>query len=359
MKKLDKYIISKFLGTFFYTIILFSAVSVVIDLSDRIDDFLEKGISLSMIITAYYWNFIPHIIFLLSPLFIFIAVIFFTSRLASRSEIIAILASGISFYRLLFVPYFISAFVLVGIQLYANHYLVPNANKARFDFEYTYLKGRYVNRDRNIHMQISPDTYVYMQSFNNRTGTGNRFTLEQIQDKQLIYKLSARRIKWDKEEEHWTLQNYHARAIDGLKETLSTGKEMDTILNLHPSEFEQRIRFKEAMTTPELTAFIAKEVAKGKPNVEFYQVEKHRRTSNPFATFILTAMGLAIASRKTRGGLGSHIFKGIALGAFYLVVLQFSTTFATNGTFSPLISVWVPNILFSFLAIYLVLKAPK
>ncbi len=359
MKKLDAYIIKKFLGTVLFTVLLFIMIAVVIDLSERIDDFIEKGAPFNLIVNNYYANFIPHIVFLLSPLFICIAVIFFTSKLASRSEIIAILASGVSFYRLLFVPYFISAAILVGIQWYANHYWIPNANKERLEFESQYIRKRYVSRDRNIHIQIDPKTFIYMETYNNRDSIGRNFTLERIVNRQLEYKLTAGKIQWDGEKGKWKLSDYYDRSIDGLKEKITEGEKLDTTFNFLPSDFERKIRYKEAMTTPELTAFINKEISKGAPFVEFYEVEKHRRNAVPFATFILTIIGLSIASRRSRGGTGFHIFAGIALCAAFIIFMQFSTTFATKGNLSPLLSVWIPNIIFAILSIYLLLTAPK
>lgn len=359
MKKLDWYIISKFLGTFVFTIILFSVVAVVIDVSERIDDFLENEAPLRLIIFDYYLNFIPYIVFFLSPLFIFIAIIFFTSKLAYRSEIVAILASGVSFYRLLLVPYFISAALLVGVQLYANHFLVPNSNKTRLDFENTYIRNRYVNKDKNIHLQIDTNTYIYMESYSSRDSSGQKFTLEKINDKQLFYKLSAKKIKWNEKKQEWTLTNFSARNLDNLKENLREGKKMDTLLNFHPIDFSRRVNFKEAMNTPELTAFIDRERKKGAPLLQFYEVEKHRRTAIPFGTFILTIIGLSIASRKVRGGMGFHIFLGITISAGYILFLQVSTTFATNGNLSPMLSVWIPNIIVGIISIVLMIKAPK
>ena len=359
IKKLDGYIIKKFLGTFFFTILLFSLIIVVIDVSERVDDFLEKEAPLKLIVTDYYLNFIPHIIFLLCPLFIFISLIFFTSRLAYRSEIVAILASGVSFYRLLLVPYFLSAAFLVALQLYANHYWVPNANKDRIIFENEYIRGTYINSARNIHLQIDPETFIYLESFNNRDNSGRRFTMEKIKDKKMYYKLEAPRIKYDEKKEKWSMNKYMVRTINGLNEKIKEGEKLDTALNLLPQDFDQRTNFKEAMPTPELNRFIEKEIMKGSPNVEFYLVEKHRRTAIPFATFILAIIGLSIASRKVRGGMGLHIFWGIAISAAYVLFLQFSQTFATNGNLSPLLSVWVPNFIFGVLSIYLLWKAPK
>lgn len=359
LKIIDRYIISKFLGAFVFTILLFAAVAVSIDISERIDDFLEHSAPVSEILSKYYLNFVPYIIFFLSPLFIFIAAIFFTSRLATRSEIIAMLAGGISFYRLLLVPYFISAVILVAVQLYANHYFVPNANKIRFDFEDKYVKKKTGATNRNVHMQIAPDTYIYTETFSARDTAGRNFTLEKMINKQIAYKLRAQSLNWIDSTKQWRLQNYVAHSFNNLKETIRAGEVMDTAFNLKPSDFQKKVNLKEAMTTPELKQFIEEEKVKGAPYIEFYQVEQHRRTAVPFATFILTIIGFSIAARKVRGGIGLHLFVGIAISSAYILLLQFATTFATNGNLSPLLSVWLPNALFAVISLVLMYKAPK
>lgn len=359
IKKLDWYIIQQFLGAFFYTVLLFSAIAVVIDISERIDDFIENSAPLGLIVGQYYANFVPYIVFLLAPLFIFISIIFFTSKLAYRSEIIAMLASGISFYRILFVPYFVSAGLLVALQLFANHYWVPRGNGIRIEFENQYVHGKYVNTSNNIHMQIDKQNYIYVENFNMRDTSGRRFTLERFENKKLVYKLSANRMKWIDSTRSWELENYTTRTIEGLRESIQKGAKLDTAIALKPADFDRRTNYKEAMISPRLREFIAQERLKGAPFVEFYEVELYRRTAIPFATFILTIIGLAVASRKVRGGMGLHISIGITISAAYILFLQFSTTYATNGTLSPFISVWIPNLIFGVLAIYLLIKAQK
>lgn len=360
MKKLDKYIVGKFLGTFFFTVLLLCVVIVVIDLSERIDDFLENDAPFNLVVFQYYANFIPHTVLTLSPLFVFISAIFFTSRMAYRTEIIAILASGISFYRILFGPYLFAATLLFALQLYGSHYWVPEANKERLTFEYQYMRGQIVNKDKDIHLQIAPDSYVYLETFILSDSSGRKFTLEQIDSNQnMLYKLHAARAKWNGTKGKWELSNYTERRIDGLKESITTGTNMDTVLNFHPRDFAREKRFKDAMTRSELNEYITKERQRGTPNLEFYQVEKHRRTSVPFASYILSIIALAVASRKARGGMGFHVFVGIALSALYIITLQFSTTFATNGNLSPFLGAWMPNIIFGVIAVWMLVKAPK
>ncbi|MCC7224192.1 MAG: LptF/LptG family permease [Chitinophagales bacterium] len=359
LKILDRYIIGKYLGTFVFAIFLFIAISVAIDLSERIDDFLEYKISFYDAVVRYYGNFIPFIVFLLSPIFVFIAVIFFTAQLANRSEVIAIISGGVSFYRLLFIPYFVSATVLVIIQLYGNHFWVPRANANQVAFQAEKMNKKYTLKDRNVHLQISPDTYIYVETYNNNDSTGRRFTLETRSGRQLVRKIAADKLTWLNDRQQWRLENYIDRRIDSLSEQLRKGATLDTTLALTPQDFDRRIGQKESMTTPELRRYITNEIRKGAPMIEFYQVELHRRTAIPFATYILTTIGLAIASRRVRGGLGWHIAVGMGLSALYVLFLQFSMTFATNGGLSPLLSVWLPNFAFGLLSVLLVWKAQK
>lgn len=359
IKKLDKYIIGKFLGTFSFAVLLFIAIAVVVDISERIDDFIEHSIPFSMVLGKYYLNFIPYIVFLLSPLFIFLSVIFFTSQLAYRSEIVAMLAGGISFYRLLLGPYLVSSIILVAVQLYANHYLVPNANAERITFEENYLRKNKKSSSDKLHLQIAPEQYVYLDYYNIADSSGRDFTLELIEGRTLKEKLYAKKVRWEGKTGSWKLRDYKIRYIDGLDERIESGVEIDTVLMLKPDDLKDLMRFKEAMNTPELISFIAKEKMKGAPNIEFFEVEQHRRTSVPFATFILTIIGFSIASRKVRGGMGLHIFLGIFISAAFIVLLQFSMTFSTKGNLPPLLGAWVPNIVFGIVALLLVWKAQK
>ncbi len=357
MKKLDWYIIKKFLGTFFFTIILFAAVAVVIDFVEKIDNFYDENIPFGEIVVEYYLNFIPFICLMLSPLFIFIAIIFFTSKLAYRSEIIAMMSGGVSFYRILFVPYFVAASLLVGLQLWANHYWVPQSNADRIAFEDQYINKRKTIRDRDIHMQLDREHYIYLESYNMKENVGRGFTLERFKDREIVFKMYADRIAW--KEDKWEFKNYYQRTIKGDDEAIRKGTKLDTTLNLKPSDFGDVVRFKEAMTTPELKRFIEKEKLKGSSFVPFYEVEYHKRNSLPFATFFLTIIGFSMGSRKVRGGTGIHLFLGIAMSAAYVVFFQFSQTFSTQGSLPPFLGAWIPNIIFGVLSIILMLKAQK
>lgn len=362
MKKLDLYIIKKFLGAFFFTVLLFIIISVVVDISEKMDDFMEGGVPFKEIVLGYYANFIPWIVFLLSPVFIFISVIFFTSQLAYRSEIIASLSSGISFYRLLLVPYAIGAFILFAIQYGANHYLVPISNQNRIDFELEWFskkKSKRLGTQKDLHLQVAEDLYLFLGTYDRKDSTGVNFTLERVRDNMLEEKLSARRIRWRGEDETWELGSYTIRTMDGEEETFARGSKMDTAFAFLPKDLTTETYLKEAMITPRLKDYIKEQEAKGAPDIESLKVEQYRRTSIPFATFILTVIGFALASRKVRGGMGLHVLLGFGLSAAYVLMMQFSTTFAINGNLSPFLSVWIPNILFGILSIYLLKLAPK
>jgi lipopolysaccharide export system permease protein len=358
LKKIDLYIIKKFLGTFFYAITLIIVIVIVFDLSEKIDDFIEKKAPLQEIIFVYYINFIPYFVNLFSPLFTFIAVIFFTSRLAFNTEIIAMLSGGISFKRLL-LPYLISAIFLSLLSVYLSNFLIPLANEKRLDFEFTYVRNPQRFRERNVHMQIRPGIFVFMESYNERTGIAHRFSLEQIEHGELNYKLMADNAKWDPDSGSWKVQDYNVRIINGMNEELSFGSEMDTILPFTPNDFIQNLKEMETMKYRELRDFIENEKLKGSEHVKYYEVEKHRRMAFPFATLVLTLIGVALSSQKVRGGTGLHLGAGIAMSFGFILFMQVSTTFATNGNLHPMLSVWIPNILFGIIGAYLLRMTPK
>ncbi|GIV33046.1 MAG: membrane protein [Chitinophagales bacterium] len=358
LKKIDYYLIRKFLVTFFFAIILFSFIATVIDLTEKIDDFIEKSVPLGEIVTGYYLNFLPYIDTLLTPLFVFISVIFFTSRMAYRSEIIAMLASGISFYRML-VPYLIAAGFVAALLFLANHYWVPLANKGRYAFEYTYLSGSHHNAERNFHAQIETNHYIYMENYQPKNMAGYKFSYEIIRDGKLEYKLRADKIEWDAQRQRWIIKNYYARRIGDNGEQITTGTLLDTVFNFHPEDITQKVNVKEEMPTPQLKQYIQTLRLRGASGIEFYLVELYRRTADAFMIFILTLIGVALSSRKVRGGSGLHLAAGVALSASFIVLTRFSTTFATNGNLSPFLSIWIPNLLYGLLAVYLIRAAPK
>ncbi|MCG3166825.1 MAG: Lipopolysaccharide export system permease protein LptG [Bacteroidia bacterium] len=358
MKIIDLYIIKKFLGTFFFTLALIIAIAVVFDISEKIDDFLEKGLSFKTIMTDYYIYFIPYFANLFAPLFIFIAVIFFTSKMASQTEIIAILNSGVSFWRFL-VPYFVAATILVIISLAVNNLIMPPANKHRIEFEHAYIYKQLSFSGRNIHKQIHPGNFVYFESYNSDRNIGYKFSIEQFKDGQLIYKLNADHVKWDSIGNFWVINNWMSREINGLNETLKSGERKDTVLNLYPKDFKRKVNLIETMDYFELNEFIEQEKMKGSDLIEVYLVEKYRRISMPFATFILTLMGVSLSSRKVRGGIGINIGIGVGLSFSYIMFMQIANTFATSGNVPVMLAVWTPNILYGILSLWLIARAPK
>jgi len=358
LKKIDIYIIKKFLGTFFFAISLLIVIVVVFDISEKIDDFLEKDAPLKEILFSYYLNFIPYFVNLFVYLFTFIAVIFFTSKMASDSEIVAILSSGVSFWRLLW-PYVIASVILGLMSFYLANFLIPRTNQKMMVFEKTYVKNPYTYREKDIHMQILPGTFAYMESYNNLTNTGYKFSLENFENNRLVYKLNAERIIWDSISGKWKVKNYYIRKLEGKNESIIKGRELDTVINMHPRDFTFILEDIKTMNFSELRAFIAKEKLKGSKNIKEYQVEKHKRVAFPFATIVLTIIGVSISSRKVRGGIGMHLGFGIAITFTYIMFLQVTTVFATKGNLAPGIAVWIPNIVFSIVAAFLLRIAPK
>lgn len=361
MKILDWYILKKYLGTFFFICLLFTIISVVVDFSEKVDDLAK--VSLKQILSEYYLNFIPYINALLWPLFALIAVMFFTSRLANDSEFIAMIGTGVNFYRLL-VPYVIGASVLCILLLIGNHFIIPSGNKVRTKFENTYVwKNNYESKFDNIHLNINPTTEIYMRTFSIADSTGRDFTLVSYNNQEMPYKLYAGAITPVKgKPKTWTLKQFRRRNFNGLHESLKEGaptQTMDTLLGFAASDLVRRDNFREAMTTPELNRFIATEQARGSDPAMEYQVEGYRRTSDPFSIFILTLMGVSVASRKTRGGLGVQMMLGMIAAGIYVFISKFSATFAIQGGLPPMLGVWIPNIIFAIVAIVMLIKAQK
>ena len=358
LKKLDLYILGKFLKTFFFILGIIMAIACIFDVSEKIDDFLNHNAPLEGIIFDYYLNFIFFYGNMFSPLIVFLSVIFFTSKMASKSEIISILAAGVSFNRLL-LPYFVGATLLAGISFYLNHYLVPHASLERLEFEWNYLHDPYRNRDRHIHKQVRPNEFIYMNNYMVRTKTGNQFTYEKFEGDQMVYKLMADFVRWDTSNNKWSVNHYTIRTIEGTEEKIEKGRQFDTTWNFYPDEFARRQTNVQTMDTPELEEFIAEETMKGSELIPFYYIEKYQRTSFPFATYILVLIGVSIASRKVRGGIGLHIAVSLLLCGIYVLSMEVASVFARNAGLSPLVSVWLPNTFFGIIAVYLYFKAQK
>jgi len=358
MKLLDIYIIKKFLGTFFYAISLLIIIVIIFDISENIDEFLEKDAPVAEIIFSYYLNFIPYFINLFVYLFTFISVIFFTSKLASNTEIVAMLSGGVSYYRFLR-PYFISAIFLAIMSFYLGNFLIPKTNIKRREFKDKYMENLQRDKDRNIHLKIGPQTYVYLENFNSATNTGIRFSLEKFDGNKLVYKLMADRLRWDSTESRWDIDNYNIRRIGDIQETLIVGRTMDTTLNLLPSDLYEKKEDFEEMNYWELRERIEYEKLKGSEKVKIYEVEKHKRIAAPFATLILTLIGVSLSSRKMRGGIGMHLGLGIAFTFTYILFMQITMVFATYGDLSPFFAAWIPNFIFAIIGLGLLRTAQK
>jgi lipopolysaccharide export system permease protein len=357
-KIIDIYIIRKFIGTYFYAIILIVGIAVVFDVAEKMDDFVGKGAPLKEIVFDYYLNFIPYFANLFSSLFTFIAVIFFTSKMAYNTEIIAILSSGVSFKRMMF-PFFISAAFIAVFSFLLNSFVIPPANRTRIDFENTYTKRPLRNTDRNIHRQVRPGIYIYMSQYNTHSNIGYKFTMEHIVHGELKSKLFSEFIKYDTTSNKWTANNYHIRNYLEDGEELIHGDQIDTIIYLTPSDFSRRLNIVETMNMFELNHFIDEQRLQGADNVDFYLIEKYSRVAYPFSTFILTLIGVALSSRKVRGGIGLHIGLGLGLSFSYILFMRFSTMFSVGGSIPPLVAVWIPNFIYAIIALILYRLAPK
>jgi lipopolysaccharide export system permease protein len=359
LKILDIYVIRKFLSTFLLAIALILSIAVIFDLSEKIDDFIESGAKLNAILFDYYLNFIPYFAVLFSSLFTFIAVIYFTSRLAYNTEIVAILNSGMSFRRFL-VPYMISATLIASVSFYLSDQVIPNANKVKLDFEEQYVKKTPISfKTKDFHRQIEPGIYVYLHSYSNVSKVGYQFTIEKFEDGELVSKMFADQITWDTTSNKWRARRYYIRDIDGLNETIVEGKQIDTTLAMHPDDFKMRLTIVETMSLKELDEFIKKQKMQGETNITSYLIERQNRLAFPFSTFILTLIGVAVSSRKMRGGIGLQIAIGVVISFTYILFSQFSKQFAIGGMLPVMAAVWLPNIFFLIVAIFLMRLAPR
>lgn len=357
LKRLDWYIIKKYIGTYILSIILIISISVIFDFTEKIDNFMENSAPVKAIIFDYYMNFIPFFTNMFTPLFSFISVIFFTSKLANNSEIIAMLAGGMSFNRLLR-PYFISA-TLIGIfSFLLMGFVIPPANKVRLDFEDKYVDKFKSEIARNIQMEIEPGIIVYFERYEERTQEGYHFSLEKFEGKKLVSRMTASTIKMDSLN-HWTVRNYLIRDFNGMYETINKGGSLDTIINMDPEDFFITAQQAAQMTNPQLRRYINKQEKRGLGNIQAFKDEYYKRFSMPLASLILTLIGVSLASRKIRGGMGINIGIGLALSALFILFSTLSSTFAINGSMNPLLAVWLPNILFLITGLFLYTKAPK
>ena len=360
-KILDRYITVKFLGTYFFAIALIIVIIVIFDAAEKMDDFIELKAPLSKIIFTYYLNFVPYMINQFSGLFTFIAVIFFTSKMAYNTEIIAILSSGVSFRRMLW-PYLLSATVITGLSLALNLFVIPVSNQIRLDFEAEYLKkGRRAMRyDQHIFRQVTPGTFAYIRGFNGATQRATYLALETYDEGSLISALEAGTVRFDSINTRWTAREYLVRRFDADgTEHFEKKEKLDTMINLTADELGKVENLVKTMNYFELNRFVRQQRAKGSDMIAVFEVEKYSRWAYPFSAFILTLMGVSLSSRKVRGGTGLHIGIGIGLCFTYIMFMKFAEEFAKGGVLPSVVSVWMPNIIFALIGIYLYRKAPK
>lgn len=356
---LDVYIVKKFIFTFFIALLLIIGIVIIFDISEKIDDFVSREAPLKAIVFDYYVNFVPYFMNMFSPLFVFITVIFFTSKMASDSEIVAILSCGVSFHRMM-VPYIFSAAIIAVFSLILNLFVIPQANETRIDFESKYIKGKHVTTRRNVHYQISPGEFLFVESFSSWNNTAYRFTLEKVENNQLKSKLSAETAVWDSTTTSWRLKKYFIRDYtDGLEDHIRSGAQLDTIIPLEVADLYKQQDQIETLSYNELNDLIATQKMRGDANVKFSLIERNNRFALPFSAFILTVMGVALSSKKRRGGIGWNIGIGIALAFTYILFMRFSEMFVYADVLPPGIALWLPNIIFAIVAAFLYRIAPK
>ena len=362
MKKLDWYIIGKFLRTFFFVVLIFSMVSMIVDFSEKIERFIESDITKQVIILEYFPTFLLFILGFLWPMLTLISVIFFTGRMADNSEIISILNAGVSFWRLMR-PYLISSGFLFLLYLAGIHFVVPWANAHRAEIERVYFnRGRDEGKTTNVHFFVAPDTKVYMTHYNKRDSAARNFRIEHIVDNQLVSLTKARSARFVQgDPDIWRLDNYEIRTFNGLEETLEVGNRttLDTVLNLRPEDFVEYREQQSSLTTPELIRQLRSQQERGAGNIRKYQVELARRSAEPFTIFILTLIGLAVAGRKVRGGIGIQLAGGIFMGALFVFLSRFASTISSSANLPVWLGMWTPNIIFFAAALYFVANAQR
>jgi lipopolysaccharide export system permease protein len=365
MQKIDWYILKKFLVTFIFCLLLFTVIAVAVDSSEKTDDFVKANLSTSQIIQQYYFGFVPFIWSLLFPLFVFIAVIFFTSRLATRSEIIAILASGNSYNRFLR-PYFIGGILLASLLWVGSRYWIPKANAIRSAFQNNYLdkndpsKNRYFgNCARCYYLRTDTNTFIGIREYDTSSKSAQGFFLNTTKNNKLVYNLRAQTIRWDTARKKWQLLNAAERTINTMGEVMKLHDTLFINITVKPDELRKDDYLKDMLTTPQLAAFIKREELRGTEGLNALKVELYRRSATPAAVLLLTIIGVVIASRKTRGGSGMHLAMGIIIASMFIISDRFSTVFATKGSFPPLLAAWLPNIVFAIVAYLLYRRTPK
>lgn len=359
--RLDRYIIGKFLSTYFFLIGIIITIAIVFDFNEKIDQFNNSSATAKMIVFDYYINFIPHFANLFSPLFVFVAVIFFTTNLASHSEIIAMKAAGLSFKRLLR-PYMISSGIIALTSFLLGAYIIPKGNVSRVNFENTYIKNRSISSVENVQLQVDTGVIAYISHYNFLTKSGYGFSLDKFVDKKLVSHLTAQTLRYDTISDtryRWKLEQYSIRTLKGMREKITSGELLDTIIMMEPADFAYTRNQQETMTLPQLEEYISKQRLRGAANLSTFEVEYYKRFAMPFAAFILTLMGVSLCIEKRKGGMGTSIGIGLALSFTYILFQTISASFAINAGLHPMISTWIPNILFAIIAFFLYRRAPR
>lgn len=359
MRLLDWYILKKFLSAFVYVVLILVAILCVIDFTEKSDDYIRQGVPYSVVFGDYYLNYIPYIANMFSPISVFIATVFVTARLATHTEIIAMLSGGISFRRLL-VPYLIGSVIIGILTFYMIGWVIPDANETRIDFENKYFEGQFTFDEQNVHRKIGPGTYAYLESYNNSINTGYQFTLETVKEGRLFSKLKAKTIKWNDKKKKWTMDEYFTRVIDkDGNEKILHGLNADTLIDLTPDDFGNNYMLHETFTLPELNAYIKEQKEKGAENIETYLTEKYERYTYPFAIVILTMIGVISSARKSREGAGYSIAFGFLLAVTYILLVLISQSFSNIGSMGPLVASWLPNIIFTIIGLIMYKTVPK
>ena len=360
IKVLDWYIIRKFIGTYIYSIALIISISIVFDVNENLAKFSQYHAPLKAVVFDYYANFVPYFANLFSPLFVFIAVIFFTSKLASNSEIISMLAAGVSFKRLMR-PYMISCVLISTLSFFLSAYIIPHGTVIRQNFETMYKNKKKNTSADNVMLQVDRGVIAYIQHYDNTMKKGYGFSLDKFENKKLVSHMTAMEAQYDTISDskyHWTLSNWKVRELRGLKEHITSGMRRDTVIQMEPTDLVYSKGQQETFTSPELKEYISKQMDRGSSNVVQYQVEYHKRIASSFASFILTTIGLSLSSRKRKGGMGMYLGIGLALSFGYIMLQTVSSTFAINANTPPIIAAWIPNIIFAIVAYFCYKKAP-
>ena len=361
LKKLDWYIIKKFIGTYFYSIALIISISIVFDINENLAKFTQYHAPLRAIVVDYYMNFVPYFANLFSPLFVFIAVIFFTSKLAGNSEIISMLAAGVSFKRLMR-PYMISAALISIMTFFLGAYVIPKGTIIRQNFETIYKNKKKNTSAENVQLQVGKGVIAYIQHYDNNLKKGYGFCLDKFEDKKLVSHMTASEIQYDTISDskyHWKARNWRIRQLKGMRETITSGSVKDTTIMMEPTDLVFSKGQQETFTSPQLRDYISKQIDRGSGNVVQYEVEFHKRIATSFASFILTTIGLSLSSRKRKGGMGLYLGIGLALSFTYIMLQTVSSTFAINADTPPMLAAWIPNIIFTVVAYFCYRKAPN